>query len=234
MNKWLYFLSGIAIGAVSGVVGHKLWINYKEQKEFEENFEEYEDISDEYLRHESEVNPNETNTGRESGAITAQQRDEIRAKLKKNYEGTTNYASMYKGDNAAEEEHPVDSDEDEPGDEYFEDSEESEDDILKEAEVNATLEHEKNKNKPPKIISYDAVTELPEYIEQCDLFYYTGDDVLANEAEEELDPETFVGDALWKYGFSDNDEHEIYVMNYALDTCYCVMKVNGAFADLKG
>lgn len=227
MNKWLYFVSGLVLGAISGAVGYRTYRYYKDRKEFEDHFDEYEDISEEYLRSSDEVNP-ETNTGRENGSISSQERDEIRRKLQTNHSMTTNYAEMYK-------EHPVDSDEDEdseePGDEYFEDSDEEE--VLNEAEMNATLEHAKNKNKPPKIISYDAVVDLPEYIEQCDLFYYSGDGVLTNEGEEELDPETFIGDALYKYNFANNDETEIYVMNYQFDTCYCVTKVNSFFSDIK-
>lgn len=229
MNKWLYFLSGLILGAAGGAVGHHIYMVKKLDKYTDEEIEEYEDISEEYLRSgEDEVNPDKTNTGREHGPITAKQRDEIRSKLKKNWEKTTNYASMYSGAN----EHPVDSDEDEEIDISEESNDSEEIEAIEEA-LDATMNHEANKNKKPRIISYEAVTDLPSYIEQEDLFYYMDDDILANEAEEELDPETFVGDALRKYGFAYNDETEIYVMNYQLDTCYCITKVNSAFADVK-
>lgn len=229
MNKWLYFLSGLVLGAAGGVVAHHFYM-VKKLGKYEELAEEYDDIAEEYLRSEDEVNPDKTNTGRESGTMSSKQREEIRNKLQKNWEGTTNYAAMYNND------HPVDSDEDD-GSDYYEDSEEEEEETeeMKDLEraLDATLDHQANKDKPPKIISYDAVAELPAHIEQCDLFYYKDDGILANEAEEELDPETFIGDALYKYDFADNDETEIYVMNYALDTCYCVTKVNSAFENMK-
>lgn len=229
MNKWLYFLSGLVLGAAGGVAAHHFYM-VKKLSKYEELAEEYDDIAEEYLRSEDEVNPDKTNTGRESGTMSSKQREEIRNKLQKNWEGTTNYAAMYNND------HPVDSDEDDAPD-YYEDSEEEEEETeeMKDLEraLDATLDHQANKDKPPKIISYDAVAELPAHIEQCDLFYYKDDGILANEAEEELDPETFIGDALYKYDFADNDETEIYVMNYALDTCYCVTKVNSAFESMK-
>lgn len=230
MSKLLYFVSGFVLGAAGGALAHKLYLDYTYKKENQDLYDTYEDIDERYLR-KDEVNPTESNTGRENGPISSQEREEIRRKLQTNHDITTNYAEMYKGS----EEHPVDSDEDdpeEPGPEYFED-EESEEIQQMENSLDATLEHEANKKKPPKIISYEAVTELPNYIEQDDLFYYVDDDILANEAEEELDPETFIGDALWKYDFANNDETEIYVMNYALDTCYCVTKVHASYAATK-
>lgn len=229
MNKYkvLYFLSGFSLGGVLGALAYKIYSDKKREKE---SAEEYDNILRGYQR-TTEVNPEETNTGRDSGILSQEEREKIKERLQKNLKETTNYAAMY----SAETEHPVDSDEELDEADYAEpDPDEPEEiDEDEEAAYDATVEHQKNRNKKPKIISYEAVADLPAYIEQRNLFYYIRDNVLANEEEEELEPEAFVGDALWKYDFANNDETEIYVMNYELDTCYTVTKVQGAFADLK-
>lgn len=228
-NKYLYFVSGLVLGAIGGALGYKAYADKKAEKEAEE-LAAYNDILDGYERKIEEVNPDEerTNTGRENGAISPSEREEIKKKLKNNLQQTTNYAQMYKS-NSVSNDAPFDEEDDE-------DNIDSEEIEQMERDLDATMEHQKNKNKKPKIISYDAIAELPTYVEQANLFYYMGDGVLANEEEEELtDEETFVGDALHKYGFvdEDNDETEIYVMNYALDVCYTITKVQGSFSDLK-
>lgn len=232
-SKILYFVSGLVIGAISGAFGYKLYNDHKVSKFQKEALDTYDDLLEGYQR--TEVNPDEertdeerTNTGREKGVISQSEREAIKEKLVRNQQQTTNYAEMYNGNSASADVPDEGSDEEEELD-----SDEIEE---MEAALDATFEHQKNKNKKPKIISYEAIAELPTYVEQSNLFYYMGDGVLANEEEEELtDAETFVGDALHKYGFADedNDETEIYVMNYALDTCYTVTKVQGSFKDLK-
>lgn len=224
-SEWLYFVAGMVIGAVSGAFAYKKYAEYKRLKQDDDIFmDEYEDIADAYKRHDqdfqSEVNPEDGNCKREDGVLPKEEREEIKEKLKRNWDKTTNYASMYNGD------HPMDSDEDEENP-LTEEEEQAVEDAL-----DATVDHINNAGKKPKIISYDAVADLPSYIDQENLFYYKVDDILANESEEVLDVETFVGDALDKYGFRDNDEREIYVMNFALDTCYTVTKVDGSLSDL--
>lgn len=103
----LIFVSGLAIGGAAGVFGTRKYFQDKYQKQYEadhEDEEEYYHWTDEYARgdHEDEeefeddgVNPLETDS-RPGGRMTAEQRAEIKEKLNKNWEGTTNYASMYK------------------------------------------------------------------------------------------------------------------------------------------
>lgn len=93
-------------------------------------------------------------------------------------------------------------------------------------------EHQKNKNKPPRIISEEAYSNLSPSVDQKTLYFYTEDEVLTDENEEMLDdPETYVGDALTKYGFNESEEMIIFVMNYALDTCYEIQKVDASWSD---
>ena len=241
-NNILYFALGAVVGGAAGWFAHRLYIAATIDKRLEAIEQgRYDDILSGYERKdEAEVNPEKTNTGRENGILSQDEREKIKKQLQTNLKETTNYASMYSVSSAAETEHPVDSDEEIDEADYPEEEEEDEEDSEEieatEAALDATFEHQKNKNKKPKIISYEALEELPAYIDKRDLYYYMRDGVLANDEEEELVPEDFIGDALTKYGFSDydNDETEIYVMNYAYDVCYTVIKVQGAFADLKG
>lgn len=99
-------------------------------------------------------------------------------------------------------------------------------------EKDAFEEHQKNKNKPPKIISADAYANLSPNIDQEVLYLYAYDEMLCDENEDPIDePERFVGDALTKYGFIDNDERVIFVMNYNLTTCYEIQKVDASWTD---
>lgn len=218
MNKLLYFLLGLAVGSVPTY----FYMKKKVDVLLDEinDIKDYNDISNQYVSEtdeDEEVNP---------------PLDDIRDKLNRNYEKTTNYAEMYhkrrESDEELESEHPVDSDEDE---EEWED-----DDILtddQEAALEATKDHQKNKDKPPKIISEEAVADLPTYIDNAILYYYFDDGSLVNEEEEELVAEDFIGNALTKYGFDTNNEDKIFVMNYALDTCYEVVKIMGAWKDTR-
>lgn len=93
-------------------------------------------------------------------------------------------------------------------------------------------DYQKKKGRRPRIISSEKYSSLPGNIEQAVMYYYTNDDTLADENEEVIDdPETFVGDCLTKYGFADNDETIIFVMNYNLATCYEIQKVEAAWGD---
>lgn len=215
-SKLLYFLLGFGIGTVTGIIGHKLYAD-KILKIHQEELDEYYDINESYLRKNTE----EVNPVPHTRDLTPDEKREIKEKLSKNYEETTNYAAMYKG-SAANYEHPVDSDEDEDEDIV----EETDDDIA----LEQTLEHQETKDRSPKIISVEALGDLPPRIDMQTLFFYTDNEVLTNEEDEEIeDPGYFLGDALDKYDFRNNDEERIYVLNYATDTCYDVQKVRGLY-----
>ena len=93
-------------------------------------------------------------------------------------------------------------------------------------------EHQKNKNRSPKIISQEAYSNLPANIEQEVLYFYYYDQMLTDENNEPIEePAKIVGDALEKYGFIDNDELLIFVLNYELSTCYEIQKINSSWTD---
>ena len=209
MNKALYFVGGLIFGALAGGVSTYLYMKKKVDEANNElnDYLQYNDISEEYDEETEDYEEDEVE-------VNSDENDDIKEKLELNYEKTTNYAAMYKG-SASDYEHPVDSDEDE-----------------EDLALEATIEHRKNMTKKPKIISAEAAADLDAYIDHSVLLYYVEDEVLATENDEEItDPETFIGDALTKYGFIDNEDEEIiYVMNYELDTCYEIQKMEGTFA----
>lgn len=139
---------------------------------------------------------------------SAKPEDMIKEKLDENLRSTSSYASLYSS--KPKKEKPTVGDD--PSEEYFE-------------------EHQKEKNRQPKIISEKSLGDIPAYYDEKTLFYYDDDDVLVTEEEEEIhDRERFIGDALTKYGFADNDDEErIFVRNFEQNTVYEVQKVHGSW-----
>ena len=271
------FVSGVIIGGAAGVFGSMKYFQNKYQKRYEEDhaaLEEYYHRRDEYTRedHEDEeefepgTNPSTETNSRPGGRMSAEERAAVKEKLNRNWEGTTNYAGMYRmkdgytDNKLAEAEHPLDQGEEgEAAPEETEicinckhcnargyceliDEHVGADDTCSDFKnINETTpeeeafdEHQKNKNKPPKIISAEAYGELPAYIDKKVLYLYSHDEVVVDEDNEDDpidEPERLIVDALTKYDFIDNDERIIFVMNYAQDTCYEVQKVEAAWSD---
>lgn len=209
MNKNLFIgLFGIAAGIAAGVLGTKKYFEKKADAEIEEMRQYYEEEKKQlcadfnnalgYAAEEGEeVNPKNPSD---------QNREEIEAakkKLAENNARTVNYAEMYKSKN-----------EEEP--DPYEGS--------KSEEMNE--EYDKNKNRPPRIISYEEAGNLASHIRADTLFYYTENDVVTDEDGNVIeDYPRLLGDCLDKYDFSTSDETLIFVMNYELGVCYEVQKI---------
>lgn len=201
------------VGAAAGIIFTSIYW----KKKMDKILAETEEFDDEYVRDDDfeedsdvEINP------REKGPLSKEERDKIKEKLIHNYEKTTSYANMYKGDcEPAEEEHPVDSDEDEN----------VEDEVDR-----INREHIENRGKPPKIISAEEFSNLPANIETDTLYFYHYDNVLVDENEDEIDEGMLVGDCLDKFGFRESDQEEIiFVMNYQIDKAFEIHRVMGAW-----
>lgn len=164
--------------------------------------------------------------------MNTEEMKEIREKLKKNWNETTNYAAMYqvrKKDEKDEEGSIYEGIANGPED----DDPEEEDFIEEDKKVKALHEaHQRTKNRAPKIISSEAVSDLPPNIDLVSLRYYQDNDVLITENEELVDdPGNLVGDCLTKYGFDENSEEIIYVMNYSQDTVYEIQKIFSSYEE---
>lgn len=282
MKNILLFVGGLAVGGAAGVFGSMKYFQNKYQKQYEEDhaaLEEYYHRTDEYARgdheevteeeFEDDGNPSTETNSRPGGRMSPEERAAIKEKLNRNWEGTTNYAGMYRKKNGyteeklAEVQHPLDQgeagEEDpedlvicancsqyDPEDSYckrFKEKVSADDtcddfenlhDSASTPEEDAFDYHQKNKNRDPKIISADTYSELPAHIDKKVLYLYAWDEVVVDEDNEDEpieEPERLIGDALTKYGFIDNDELIIFVMNYSLDTCYEIQKVDGSWSD---
>lgn len=235
------FVGGLGIGGGAGyLIANKLLKKKAEdriQVTIDRLEEQYAESNKAYDR-ETLVNPvdlenyaqneKEESSDEEDDVDLVQTKDlrEIRERLKRNWDGTTNYAAMYQakegdGEDPAESEHP---EEDEPG---------SEDQNEEEKSVEEAHElHQRTKYKEPTLISVEDLGDLPAHVDQKTLYYYQEDGVMTTEEDELVDdPCIFVGHCMEKYGFEDNDEDQIFVMNYGQDTVYEVQKIFGAYSE---
>lgn len=120
------------------------------------------------------------------------------------------------------------------------DEEHPQDDMTEEEEnhydgMEMTENARRNRNKPPRLISGDDYGNEPGFV-PLSLLYYQDNDVLTIEEDENGEDvlyfdeiENYIGDALNKFGFTDNQEKTIYVRNYQRMADYMITKVFGAF-----
>lgn len=208
MNQTIVNSLCFGTGVAAGIIFTSIYWKKKMDKILAEELDYIRPNSDEFSEPGVEVNP-----PRADGPLSEEDRNEIREKLVRNFEQTSSYATMYK--DAAEEEHPVDSDED--------DDVEDELDRINE-------EHRENFNKPPKIISAEEFSNLPPQFETDALYFYHYDDVLVDDEDDEIDdPGVLIGDCLDKYGFRDSDEEIIFVINYRIDKAFEIHRVMGSW-----
>ena len=187
-----------------------------------------------YFPEDEEVNPvDEEYNGmseEEAEGMMTNDPDSIKEKLTRNYEQTTNYAKMYKGSKGKSGYYELTDEEKEQLNAEAESP--TEDDSMEAQAERATEEHAANMDRPPKLISEDALGELPGYIDHKVLFFYKLDDILTDEEDNVIDdPDYLLGDCLDKYNFRESEETIIFVRNFALDTVYEVQKVDAAFDD---
>lgn len=116
---------------------------------------------------------------------------------------------------------------------------EEEEDMRTEAEIEYELANKgmeeasnlANRNSSPKIIEYDDYGKTG-YLDEVDLYYYTGDDVLVDDENQIVaSPEELLGDCLEASGFKTNREKELYVRNYRRSTDYAVTKYFSSFSE---
>ena len=98
--------------------------------------------------------------------------------------------------------------------------------------IQEMLERNKGDKAKPKIIRASEFDEY-EFHDKVTLYYHTEDGVLSTEDGEIVDDvEAYIGDALTKFGYADNDDEEvIYVRNINRGTDYEVAKVFGSYED---
>lgn len=116
---------------------------------------------------------------------------------------------------------------------------EEEEDMRTEAEIEYELANKgmeeasnlANSNSSPKIIEYAEYGKTG-YLDEVDLYYYTGDGVLVDDENQIIpSPEELLGDCLEVSGFKTNREKELYVRNYRRSTDYAITKYFSSFSE---
>lgn len=217
------FVAGLAIGGGIGAYAMKRHMEKKRIEEDEEIQEKYRRMTN--LDKEDETGESMPDYEKD---VLEKSLSEMKDYAKETAKEPTAYNTMYKGEDAAEEEHPLDQGEE--GEEGPTEEEEATMDGYAQYE-----EEKEKKSKPPRIISADKFAELDSSWEIVDLSYYPDEekliDVEDDDPDSEIDPqaeEIMIGDALTKYGFETSDEEVLYVQNFDFHRIYIVTKMMGA------
>lgn len=193
---------------------------------------------------------NKSNTGRENGALYSKDRDDICKAT--DCKDRTNYSKMFKNSKKGtvltdersammQDVSNVDFDEKTTTNYVVKDEEllaegeypeedEDEFDGTEEEENEINEAYQRDRDRDPRIISFDKMAELDASYENRTLFFYMYDDTVVDEDDNIVDePHLLLGDCLEKYGFVDNEEKLIFVQNFKLRTVYEVEKVWKSF-----
>jgi hypothetical protein len=221
----------LIIGAAGGVLGTRVYFKKKYEDIADDEIDR---ISDWYAKKvedivrvvddEDEFTDNAPDLNSyASTKMNPEKQAEIKEKLVKNYEQTTNYANMFK--NSKGEEVPYHEDpENVEGAEDL--SNEEYDEYLKLNEKRAA----EYKKGHIKIISEDDIDGLPGTYDIRELFFYAENDVITDENDVVIeDYERYIGDSIDKFDFRNSDEKKILVKNPEIDTVYEIRKYNTAF-----
>lgn len=233
LNKPIIFVGGLIIGAAGGVLSTMAYFKNKYNKIADQQIREMEEYyhnrdtyarpsGDDLAEDDAEINP--VNEDRSAGPLSQEAREQIKEKLMRNHEITTNYAKVY------EEKHPDLYNEPTGG--YSEikrgadEEAEEEKDLID--EVNE--EHQKHKFDPPRIITEEEYSALPPHIDTQVLYFYHDDETLVDDEDDVIeDPAVLIGSALNDSGFIDSDDTMLFVYHPGLDTAYEIQRVDGAW-----
>lgn len=203
MKNYIWFGLGLLTGTAGGVLGSMKYFKKKYSEEAEQRISEMEDYS-----HWTKAYAR-TSEDEDTEEVDHEERQKM-MKEQRDMEPVkkVDYVSMYPNLNKETEE-----EEETP-------------------EKKTHEEHQKNKNRPPRIISAEESGNLDPHYEYETLVFYAYDEVLVDENDCVIeDPRHLVGDSLEKYDFINSDEEIIFVLNYELTTCYEINKVQAAFGE---
>lgn len=233
MNKWFCFAGGVLIGGLLGYFGGKKLAEKQANERADEEIEEMR----RYYERKSKYDGHCCN-GDTCGKNVERSTDEdsetyetVQYESEERVGNQIDYSKCYKPGSAqtdlVSKEVNVPN-EDEPKEDEESELERATQQVEEEAE-----ERRMNQNRSPKIISAEAVNELPPYVTMQVLYYFPETDVLMDEDDHMVgeggDYGHLVGNCLEKYGFGDDDNLEkiIFVRNYNLDACYEIQKMPG-------
>lgn len=203
MKNMIFGLLGSVIGFVGGYFVGK--IRTERQNELlKERLDEYYDISEGYCR--STIKEKESTENSETIKNEDLSFQNGNKKEKKNHE-YTDYSSMYHTEKKS-----------------------STNETKTDAEL-AVEDHEKNRDKEPKIIQSSDLEGVPRYVDRQTLYYYIYDHTLTDEDDNIIDdPETLLGTTLEDSEFMDNEDEVLCVRNFQTDCVYIVQKQFSEFS----
>lgn len=215
----LIFVSGLIVGGITTYSAMRLVLEDKYHKFADDEIEEmrkyYEGLLEDQIcdRDDDETPPEPIHFERfmtKPEELAEEAKEHLDNALKTS--GTVDYKSFY---DPAESESP----------------EEDSDDI----EVEMETFHRLHKGKSPKIISMEAAGNLPAGIDHQILYFYTLDDEVADEENNAIiDYERLIGNSLDEYDFRESEETIIFVLNYELDVCFEIQKVEDSWGESYG
>lgn len=200
MKNLIFGLLGAAIGFAGGYLVGKIQTE-KRNEQLKEQLDEYYDISDGYCRKAKEKTEDSETVENEALSF---QNGKKKEKVDHSY---TDYSGMYHTKIETEE-------------------------SMNKPKTDAELSvenHEKNREKEPKIIQISELDGVPRYIDRQTLYYYMYDHILTDEDDNIIDtPEIILGTCLEDSNFMDNDDESLFVRNFQTDCVYIIEK---QFAD---
>lgn len=229
MKKLVYFGLGVIVGTAAGFFVSKKRYEKQLEEEITQAIHDYEEgtkILDKYRRTPSEDSGSEgEDDSREDGPVSLVKRREMKERnkslvRKRKEEEQVNYRQYYP-DDPAESEYPEEGDYEEDDDEGY-------------AFHAAQEDWERYKDEPPKVIDYNAANGLPEWVDHQTVYYFEGNRVFLDECDCMIeDPDILFGDALDECNEWVNDDacRIVFVVNYRLQVCYEVQKVNTDWKD---
>lgn len=211
-KKGLYFAAGLGIGAAAGSI-----VSYFITKRllWDKCEEEIEMVRQLYSNHHEEANEEDK-----------PDLSKVKEALKKNWEKPPLKSSFE--EELAEDEHPMDSDEDEE----WEDVTEEEQRAL-EQDIEFEEEKREMEGTYPVIISEGEASELGANWEEREWTYFSEDDTMTDEDDQIVeDFRRFIGNVLDDSGWlSDPDADDVIVKSGEFMSFYRITKLFKAFAD---
>lgn len=224
LKEVLLFGGGLAVGAIAGFLGAKIY--YKEKMETEIS-EEIKEVTRVYSEKMKEKDATEDDKVGESSTKEEEKEVSKSNPAPQNHPEDTPGGKNQKVSYTSYSSNGVDTPSDmivKPKKTINEEFEEDErENFLKGLE--ASERHERERRQKPKIIKYEAFGEDPAY-DTVPLTYYVNEEVLVNDDDgTEIDDwDMSVGDCLDKYGFRHNNEQIIYVRNFFKGIDYSITK----------
>lgn len=241
IKEILLFSGGLIIGIAGGIIGTKVILEKKLDKKYQDKADKEileameKHFKDGASKKEPAKEPDKdsiTDPGVASQAERAVQKEQEKKNQKVDYTSFSENGVERPDDMITKPKktivEPEDIEDEDEEDEIEKWDRQQEENYIK--DIRETERWNRERNESPKIIKRENYGEYP-LIERAELLYYQENDklVFADNEEEIIDTEFYVGNCLIKYGFKHNQEKTIYVRNSYMGYDFEITKKPGAF-----